>query len=381
MTEKPARKQDSPLRKGWTTGACATAATRAAWQALLSGEFPDPVTITLPRGETPSFTLVKAQTGDGWARASVIKDAGDDPDVTHGAEIIATIRYGKQGSGITFHAGDGVGTITKPGLPIPVGEAAINPKPREMMTQQIVELANRFNAATDVEIEISIPGGQEIALKTWNPRLGIVGGLSVLGTTGIVIPFSCSAWIHSIHRGIDVARATGRKHVAGATGKTSEAAIRQFYNLPDEAILDMGDFVGGMLKYLRRHPVNYVTISGGFAKLVKLAQGHMDLHSSRSEVDFGKLAETVATLGGDAELVSEITNANTAKQVLELCTSRNVDIARTIALQAGETARATIDGASAIEVVVVDRVGKIIARAGHGDFDTFLPAKTTNPNL
>ncbi|HBN47722.1 MAG TPA: cobalt-precorrin-5B (C(1))-methyltransferase, partial [Thalassospira sp.] len=353
----------------------------AAWQALLSGEFPDPVTIILPRGETPSFNLIKAETGDGWARASVIKDAGDDPDVTHGAEIIATIRHGQQGSGITFHAGDGVGMITKPGLPIPVGEAAINPKPREMMTQQIVELANKFNATTDVEIEISIPGGREIALKTWNPRLGIVGGLSVLGTTGVVIPFSCSAWIHSIHRGIDVARATGRKHVAGATGKTSEAAIRQFYNLPDEAILDMGDFVGGMLKYLRRHPVDHITISGGFAKLVKLAQGHMDLHSSRSEVDFNKLSDTVAALGGDAELVSEIANANTAKQVLELCSSRNVDIARTIALQAGETARATIDGASAIEIVVVDRVGRIIARAGHGDFDAFLPAEGTKPNL
>ncbi|KZB66634.1 cobalt-precorrin-6A synthase [Thalassospira lucentensis] len=377
MTRKP----DGPLRKGWTTGACATAATRAAWQALLSGEFPDPVTITLPRGETPSFSLIKAETGEGWARASVIKDAGDDPDVTHGAEIIATIRHGKQGSGITFRAGDGVGMITKPGLPIPVGEAAINPKPREMMTQQIVELANRFNATTDVEIEISIPGGQEIALKTWNPRLGIVGGLSVLGTTGVVIPFSCSAWIHSIHRGIDVARATGRRHVAGATGKTSEAAIRQFYSLPDEAILDMGDFVGGMLKYLRRHPVEFVTISGGFAKLVKLAQGHMDLHSSRSEVDFEKLAETVAALGGDTGLVSEIASANTAKQVLELCTSRNVDIARTIALQAAEAARATIDGASAIEIVVVDRAGRIVARAGHGDFDAFLPAKATNPNL
>ncbi|MCH2273244.1 cobalt-precorrin-5B (C(1))-methyltransferase [Thalassospira sp.] len=377
MTRKP----DGPLRKGWTTGACATAATRAAWQALLSGEFPDPVTITLPRGETPSFSLIKAETGEGWARASVIKDAGDDPDVTHGAEIIATIRHGQQGSGITFRAGDGVGMITKPGLPIPVGEAAINPKPREMMTQQIVELANRFNATADVEIEISIPGGQEIALKTWNPRLGIVGGLSVLGTTGVVIPFSCSAWIHSIHRGIDVARATGRKHVAGATGKTSEAAIRQFYSLPDEAILDMGDFVGGMLKYLRCHPVEFVTISGGFAKLVKLAQGHMDLHSSRSEVDFDKLAETVAALGGDAGLVSEVASANTAKQVLELCTSRNVDIARTIALQAAEAARATIDGASAIEIVVVDRAGRIVARAGHGNFDAFLPAKATNPNL
>jgi cobalt-precorrin-5B (C1)-methyltransferase len=143
----------------------------------------------------------------------------------------------------------------------------------------------------------------------------------------------------------------------------------------------MGDFVGGMLKYLRRHPVDYITISGGFAKLVKLAQGHMDLHSSRSEVDFNKLSDTVAALGGDAELVSEIANANTTKQVLELCSSRNVDIARTIALQAGETARATIDGASAIEIVVVDRVGRIIARAGHGDFDAFLPAEGTNPNL
>ncbi|WP_417810452.1 cobalt-precorrin-5B (C(1))-methyltransferase [Thalassospira alkalitolerans] len=370
MSKKP----DGPLRKGWTTGACATAATRAAWQALLSGEFPDPVTITLPRGETPSFALIKSEIGDGWARASVIKDAGDDPDVTHGAEIIATIRRAKTGVGITFHAGDGVGMITKPGLPLPVGEAAINPKPREMMTHQIIEIANKFNAAPDVEIEISIPGGQEIAQKTWNPRLGILGGLSVLGTTGVVIPFSCSAWIHSIHRGIDVARATGRNHVAGATGKTSEATIRKFYALPEEAILDMGDFVGGMLKYLRRNPVEYVTISGGFAKLVKLAQGHMDLHSSRSEVDFTKLAETVAALGGDDELVSEIIKANTAKQVLELCASKNVDIAGTIARQAGETARATIDGACAVEVVIIDRNGTIIARAGHGDFNAFKPA-------
>ena len=185
-----ARKPDGPLRKGWTTGACATAATRAAWQAMLSGQFPNPVTITLPRGETPSFALVKAETGDGWARASVIKDAGDDPDVTHGAEIIATLRRAEPGNGITFHAGDGVGRITKPGLPLPVGEPAINPKPREMMIAQITDLAERFDVAPDVEIEISIPGGQEIATKTWNPRLGIVGGLSVLGTTGIVIPVS-----------------------------------------------------------------------------------------------------------------------------------------------------------------------------------------------
>lgn len=368
-----ARKPEGPLRKGWTTGACATAATRAAWQALLSGHFPDPVTITLPRGETPSFALIKAETGDGWARASVIKDAGDDPDVTHGAEIIATVRFGKPGTGITFHAGDGVGTITKPGLPLPPGEAAINPKPREMMIAQITALCQTFGAQPDVEIEISIPGGAEIATRTWNGRLGIVGGLSVLGTTGIVIPFSCSAWIHSIHRGIDVARATGRSHIAGATGKTSEAAIRAFYGLPEDAIMDMGDFVGGMLKYLRKNPVAFVTIAGGFAKLVKLAQGHLDLHSSRSQVDFDKLAETVAITGGDRDLQTQTRTANTAKQVLELCQAAGVRIEDTIARQACESARATLDGAGAIEIVITDRNGVIIARHGIGDFESFRP--------
>jgi cobalt-precorrin-5B (C1)-methyltransferase len=374
MSKKP----EGPLRKGWTTGACATAATRAAWQAVLTGSFPDPVTITLPRGETPTFALVKRESGPDWARASVIKDAGDDPDVTHGAEIIATVRRAQPGSGIVFRAGPGVGTITKPGLPLPVGEAAINPKPREMMIAQIIELAQANDAQTmmadeagntsknppDVEIEISIPGGEEIAQKTWNPRLGIVGGLSVLGTTGVVIPFSCSAWIHSIHRGIDVARATGRHHVAGATGKTSETAVRALYDLPEEAMLDMGDFVGGMLKYLRRHPVPNVTIAGGFAKMVKLAQGHMDLHSSRSQVDFEKLAQTASKIGADARLCDDIATANTARHVLELCDARRVDIAGAIARQAREAALATIDGACAIDVILFDREGRMVGRAG-----------------
>ncbi|WP_073954969.1 cobalt-precorrin-5B (C(1))-methyltransferase [Thalassospira sp. TSL5-1] len=360
MTRKP----DGPLRKGWTTGACATAATRAAWQALLSGAFPDPVGITLPRGETPHFALVKQETGPGWARASVIKDAGDDPDVTHQAEIIATLRQAKPGAGISFHAGAGVGMVTKPGLPLPVGEPAINPKPREMMVAQILELAASFGVQPDVEIEISIPGGEDIAQKTWNPRLGIIGGLSVLGTTGVVIPFSCSAWIHSIHRGIDVARATGRPHIAGATGKTSESAIKALYKLPDEALIDMGDFVGGMLKYLRRNPVANVTIAGGFGKLVKLAQGHLDLHSSRSQVDMVKLAQTADNAGADEALCNAIRTANTARHVLELCASQNVNIAEIIARQARETAMATLDGACAIEVVIFDRQGKMVGRAG-----------------
>ncbi len=204
-----ARKPEGPLRRGWTTGACATAATRAAATALLTGVFPDPVTIALPRGERPAFALAREELGPDFALAGIVKDAGDDPDVTHGALVIVRLRRGAAGSGVTFKAGEGVGTATLPGLPIAVGEPAINPVPRKMMTETIAEVAAAQGAAPDFEIEISIPGGEKMAERTWNPRLGIKGGLSILGTTGVVIPYSCSAWIHSIHSGIDVARATG----------------------------------------------------------------------------------------------------------------------------------------------------------------------------
>jgi cobalamin biosynthesis protein CbiD len=240
------------LRRGWTTGACAAAAARAAGQALLSGGFPDPVTIRLPRGEQPSFALVLKKIGNGTARAGVVKDAGDDPDVTHGALVIAEVAHGAAGSGITFHAGAGVGRVTLPGLPLAVGEPAINPGPRAMIRQALADAAESCGTALpDLAVTIAIPGGEALAQKTLNGRLGIVGGLSVLGTTGIVIPYSCSSWIHSIHRGIDVARAAGRAHIAAATGATSEAAVRRLYGLPEIALIDMGDFVGGMLKFLR----------------------------------------------------------------------------------------------------------------------------------
>src|SRR5262249_15475697 len=155
---------------------------------------------------TPAFALAIARRDRDSATAGVIKDAGDDPDVTHGALVLATARAGPPGSGVTFRAGEGVGTVTRPGLAIAPGEPAINPVPRQMIRDAVVEVAARSGAPGDVEIEIAIPGGAELALKTLNPRLGIVGGLSILGTTGIVVPYSCSAWIHSIYRGIDVAR-------------------------------------------------------------------------------------------------------------------------------------------------------------------------------
>ncbi|WP_431854615.1 cobalt-precorrin-5B (C(1))-methyltransferase [Azospirillum sp.] len=356
-------KPEGPLRRGWTTGACATAATKAAYTALLTGAFPDPVGIVLPRGERPGFPLAHATRTTDAATAGIVKDAGDDPDVTHGALVLSTVYHGAPGSGVIFRAGPGVGTVTKPGLPIPPGEPAINPVPREMMRAVVAEVAAAFGGSGDVVVEVSVENGEALAKKTWNPRLGIVGGLSILGTTGVVVPFSCSAWIHSIQRGVDVSRALGLTHVAGCTGSTSEALVRRLYGLDESALLDMGDFAGGLLKYLRRHPLPRLTIAGGFAKMVKLGQGALDLHSGRSQVDLDRLADLLERCGADPAQVAAARTANTAKQVLD--NAAGLPLADTVAEAARRTALDVLDGAPVeVEVLVVDRAGHLVGRAG-----------------
>ena len=357
-------KPETALRSGWTTGACATAGAAAAVRALLSGKFPEKVRISLPQGKSPIFALSRHQIDGETATAVVIKDAGDDPDVTHEAEIVVTVRRSPQGNGITFHAGDGVGTVTLPGLPVAVGEPAINPAPRKMIEENIRAVTDEFATPADFSVIVSIPGGQELAKKTMNGRLGIKGGLSVLGTTGVVKPYSCSAWIHAIHSGIDVGRATAITHMAGATGKTSEAAVQALYGLPDTALIDMGDFAGGMLKYLRRHPIPRLTIAGGFAKMTKLAQGCMDLHSSRSEINFAKLAALLADLDAPEDIVETAKAANTALQVLDMAQGLDLPLADFIAARARETAMATLSGETMVEVIIFDRQGCLAGRAG-----------------
>lgn len=356
-------KPAGPLRRGWTTGACATAAAKAAYLGWRTGDSPDPVEILLPGGARPAFSLALSEAIDGGARAGIVKDAGDDPDVTHGALVIATIRAGAPGSGVTFRAGEGVGTITRAGLPLPPGEPAINPMPRQMILDNLTEAAQSIGGPTDVEVEISIPGGEAIARKTLNPRLGILGGLSILGTTGVVVPYSCSAWIHSIYRGIDVARAGGIDHVAGATGSTSEKAVQALYNLPEQALIDMGDFAGGMLKYLRRNPVPKVTVAGGFAKMTKLGQGLLDLHSRSGAVDLDWLSQRLAEVGAEASFVEAARSANTALEVLETAQSLGLPLGDIVAQHAWKTAAKALQGSGvALEIVVFDRNGGIVGR-------------------
>ena len=350
-----------PLRRGWTTGACAAAASRAAYQALLTGEFPAMAPVQLPGGQRPEFVLATQEFGPDCACAGIIKDAGDDPDVTHGALVVATVSRAPFGSGVTFKAGEGVGTVTLPGLPLPPGEPAINPMPREMIRTAIAEIAAEHGATGDVTVQISIPNGEKIAERTLNRRLGIIGGLSILGTTGIVMPFSCSAWIHSIYRGIDVARAAGLTHLAGATGSTSEVAVQRLYSLPEAALIDMGDFVGGMLKYLRRHPVARVTVAGGPAKMTKLGQGLLDLHSHRGEIDLDWLAART----NDTGLAGKIASSNSAMEAFEHARAAGVDLAKPVIDAAWGTAAKVLEGAdSELEIVMFDRAGELLGRSG-----------------
>lgn len=397
----------SGLRPGWTTGACATAAARAAYVALLTGVHPDPVTVQLPGGQRPSFALTSADAGDDWASAAVTKDAGDDPDVTHGAVVRARVRSGTPGAGMTFRAGPGVGVVTLPGLPLAVGEAAINPMPRRMIADNLAAVARGFildagltlsdlvteapGAGTarsdgagpprsgvpeapwdagslasvlDLDIEVSIDDGEELARHTLNPRLGIVGGLSVLGTTGVVVPYSCSAWIDSIHRGIDVALAAGCDHVAACTGSTSERVARERLGLSDLALLDMGDFVGAVLKYLRRHPVGRLTLCGGVAKLSKLAAGHLDLHSGRSSVDTAFLATLARGAGASDALAEGILTSTTVLGAVHLARAAGVPLGDLIAAAAREEAlRVLRDAPVAVDVLCLDRAGQTVGQA------------------
>ena len=352
-----------PLRYGYTTGACATAASLAAARRLLANSESGQVEITLPRGQQVQFRLEYCRRTPQGAEAAVIKDAGDDPDVTHGALIFAQVALSKP-AGVRFHAGPGVGTVTLPGLPVPAGEPAINPTPRRMMAEHLTRLAAEQGYCNGFEVTIGVKNGQELAQKTLNPRLGITGGLSILGSTGIVRPFSCSAYIASIQQAIDVARANGLTHIAACTGATSEQTLRSYYGLPDMALIEMGDFVGAVLKHLRRAPIPRLSVMGGFGKISKLAAGHLDLHSHNSSIDLVLLAVEAAALGADTGLQQAIQTANTSQQALALAHAAGLSLGERICRMARNQACAILPPEVAVEVWATDRKGKPVGHAG-----------------
>lgn len=349
------------LRKGWTTGACAAGAAKAAFWGFYAGAFPDPVTIRLPRGLSPSFALAHAELIDGGAMAAIVKDAGDDPDVTHNAVIQALWRPDADAPGLILQAGGGVGTVTLPGLPVAVGEPSITPGPRAQIVQNVEDAAALLGVAPKGRFTFSIPGGEELALKTLNPRLGIVGGLSILGTNGVVIPYSCSAWAFSIRRGIDVARALGLQHLGAATGKTSEDALRQHHHLSEQALIDMGDMVGALLSGLRRDPPQRLSLAGGPAKLSKLALGHTDLHSKATTTDLEAVVAMAVEAGAPPDIVEQARAQSTVSGIVEA--AKDYPLSHLIARRARSTLMAALPGSIDIDVMVVGRDGRLWGRS------------------
>lgn len=364
--DKTKNEEPKPLRSGLTTGCCATACCIAAAHAQLGNKQSSVVSVTLPKGKIVELTIHSFQNADSMVRASTIKDAGDDPDVTHGAEVFIELKLLAL-AGIVFKAAKGVGTVTRDGLALSIGEPAINPVPRRMMTEHLEKIAQQYNYQGGFEVSVGVEHGGELALKTMNPRLGIIGGLSILGTTGIVRPFSCAAYIASIHQGIDVATTNGYRHIAASTGSSSEAVIRDHYQLPEIALIEMGDFVGAVFKHLKnnhqRIKLDKLSICGGFGKMTKLAQGHMDLHSKASSIDLDFLAAQVTELGASTELVAQVKNANTSIEVLKLCQSNNLDLASKICQQALASARKIVPENIELEVWAINRQSLVVGKA------------------
>jgi cobalt-precorrin-5B (C1)-methyltransferase len=373
------------LRTGWTTGTCAAAAAKAAVTALVTLEVQDVVEIGLPSGRRVSFPVESCRLSPGdaapdagstavvRAEAVVVKDAGDDPDVTDGAHLTALVSWRGE-AGLELDGGVGVGVVTKPGLGLELGGPAINPVPRQMITEAVgeaVDLAER-----GLRVIISVPDGERMARKTTNGRLGILGGISILGTTGIVRPFSTASWRASVEQAVAVLSAQGEQSLVLCTGgRTEKGAMALLPGLPEVCFVEVGDFTGAALRRAVQHGVARVVFVGMAGKLTKLAAGVLMTHYTRSKVSTGLLGDITRAAGGDDELAARVTEANTARHAVELWTEAGLlgpagtELCRRVAdvlarFCAELTAAARVP--PAVEVIMVDFTGRDMIAAFPG---------------
>jgi cobalt-precorrin-5B (C1)-methyltransferase len=346
------------LRTGWTTGTCASAAAKAAYLAFVSGRRPERVEVALPSGRRVGFPV----EWDGDDRAVVVKHAGDDPDCTDGARMTAEVRVGGTGGAHVLLAGEGIGTITKPGLGLAVGEPAINPVPRRMIMAALAEVGTE-----PVDVTFSVPGGETMAEQTTNGRLGILGGISILGTSGIVRPFSTASYRASVVQQIDVAAAQGERTVVLATGARSEAAAARLYpELDPVCLIEVGDFTGIALRRAAHAGMRNVVFVGMAGKLAKLAAGVMMTHFHRSEVDTGLLGALAVEAGAPQAVVEAATETATARHFFDTCMARGFLAPLALLCERARAACMAHAGSSfELEVVLVDYEGSsALWRAG-----------------
>ncbi len=306
------------LRFGYTTGSCATASTKAALTSLITKNELKNIEIELPVKKIVNFEIKRLIIHNDYAIAATLKDGGDDPDVTTGLLIYSRVCFNDSNK-IMVNGGTGVGTVTKDGLPIKPGNPAINPVPLKMINNAVKEVLDRYNINRGVTVTVFVPGGEEVAKKTCNPRLGIMGGISILGTRGIVIPFSDSSWKASIVLAIRVAKKANINTLVLSTGGRSDDAVKKIYNnFSEEQFIEIGDFIGFSLKRCIDNNIDNVIIAGMPGKLSKLAYGYLDLHSSKSKVDFNFLANIASELHYDDDLILKIKRSNTVLNIMNI---------------------------------------------------------------
>ena len=313
---RTAKVRPRALRTGWTTGSCASAAAKAAATALRDQAPQHRVEIGLPSGRRVAFPVESCAYSPHQGTAVVVKDAGDDPDVTHGAHLTATVRWRPE-PGVALDGGEGVGVVTKPGLGIEVGEPAITATPRAMITAAVAEVTDL--SSRGALVTISVPGGERMARKTTNARLGVLGGISILGTTGIVRPFSTASWRASVEQAVSVLAAQGQRTVVLCTGgRTEQAAMALRPDLPDVCFVEVGDFTGAALRRATAAGLDQVIFVGMAGKLAKLAAGVLMTHYTRSRVDLGLLGEVTTAAGGPPDVAREVAAANTGRHAYEI---------------------------------------------------------------
>jgi cobalt-precorrin-5B (C1)-methyltransferase len=359
------KKRKGTLRTGYTTGTTATAATKGALYALINGKPMEQVAVSLPKGRTATLKIAWTKNeNNGKVTCAAIKDAGDDPDATHGAEICSTVSFSENVGNIHIDGGKGVGRVTKPGLGLEIGKAAINPTPLKMLEQAVGEVAGHQLEKQGVDVVISVPNGEEIAKKTDNPRLGILGGISILGTTGLVLPYSTASFAASIRQGLDVATAMGADTVVLTTGGRSEDFAKELFKLPDHCFIQMGDFAGYSIKQCaNKMTIRQVIIAGFIGKLTKMAMGVKQTHVAGSHIDMEFMARLAAECEAPPNVVDEIGSANTARHVSEIIKKNNIvsyydHVCKSVSEQMHEHAKGQLQ----IEVVLFEFDGTVIGR-------------------
>ena len=359
LPEKP----EGNLRTGFTTGTCATASSKAALLAIKKQDNISDVDVLLPKRDKIKIKINTCKFSKENAKCSVIKDGGDDPDVTHGAEIFVDLSLTDKINSIEIDGGIGVGRVTKPGLGLEIGSAAINPTPKKMILENIEEVAGEILKQNGIKIIISVPKGEELAKKTDNPRIGIMNGISILGTSGIVIPYSTASFAAAIRQQIDVVASMNDDEVVLTTGGRSEDFARKIIELPDHSFIQMGDFSGYTIQQCAKKGLKKAHVAGFIGKLAKMAAGVKQTHVKGSKVNMKFLSEIAKSCGATSNTIEKILGANTARNVQEIILEDNVkgffdEIAKKTCLEMRKHSEEKIP----VEVLLFDFDGSILSK-------------------